>query len=334
MNLLEEKLTKFPKIELHLHIDGSVRPTTVSELLHLPLAEVEQKMKVDSNVTSLTGYLEKFDLPIMAMQTKENLKRITRELLEDLKKEHVIYAELRFAPMFHTKEGLSLEEVVESVLEGMKEVKKIKSNLILCCMRHDIEKRNIHNLETIEVAKTYYKKGVVALDLAGDESCYPTILFHDLFQKMKDYKLPFTIHSGEVNHISNIKSALFFGAQRIGHGIYSIQSQDLLNQISQKQVTLEICPQSNVDTFQVKEKQNHPIKTLYQKVLVTVNTDNRTVSDITLTKEYYDLVTLMNFKIEDLKNMNLNAIQCSFLDEEEKEQLKKEIEGGYYDTTY
>ena len=332
MELLEI-LKALPKVELHLHIDGSVRPSTVSELLNLPMEEVEKQMKVGSDTTSLTDYLKKFELPIMAMQTKENIKRVTKELLEDLKQENVIYAELRFAPMFHLKQGLTMEEVVESVLDAMKEVEGIKSNLILCCMRHDIENGNFLNLKTIEVAQKYKEKGVVGLDLAGDESCYPTLLFHELFQTMKNQNLPFTIHSGEINNLLNIKSALSFHTKRIGHGIYASTDSDLLKEIKEANITLEVCPQSNVDTFQVKEKNNHPIQQLFKEVLVTVNTDNRTVSNITLTKEYYDLMTLMNFKIEDLYRMNLNAIDCAFLKEEEKEQLKKML-GGYYDTTY
>lgn len=332
MELLE-KLKKLPKVELHLHIDGSVKTSTVSELLNLPIEEVEKQMKVDSDVSSLTDYLKKFELPIQVMQTKENIKKVTKELLNDLKKENVIYAELRFAPMFHLNQGLEMEEVVESVLEAMQEVEGIKSNLILCCMRHDIENGNLLNLKTIEVAKKYHKKGVVALDLAGDESRYPTNLFCDLFQTIKELNLPFTIHSGEVNHLSNIQSALSFGATRIGHGIHVYKDANLLKKLKEKNVTLEVCPQSNVDTFQVKEKKNHPLQRLAQEVLVTINTDNRTVSDITLTQEYYDLVTLMDFTIEDFKQMNLNAIECAFLKEEEKHELKEKI-GEYYDTTY
>lgn len=330
MAILRERLKKYPKIELHLHIDGSVRPKTVSELLKLPLPEVEAKMMVDKKTHSLTEYLTKFDLPILAMQKKEHIVRIIEELLEDLKSDHVIYAELRFAPLFHTKEGLTIEDVVKTILDTMKKEAEIKTNLILCCMRQDIEEGNIHNLETIEVAKKYG----LAVDLAGDESHYPTILFSDLFEKIRNAHLPFTIHAGEAAGSDSIEAALSFGTKRIGHGIRAMESPSLLKRLKHENVTLEICPDSNIDTLAVSKKEDHPIKELYSQVSVTVSTDNRTVSGIDLTKEYQDLIELMHFTIDDIKQLNLNAIHASFLDEKEKEELRKKIEEGYRDATY
>lgn len=333
METLTEKIRALPKVELHLHIDGSVRPKTVSELLNLPLPEVEEKMMVSKETHSLTDYLTKFDLPIEAMQTKENLKRITKELLDDLKEEHVIYAELRFAPMFHTKKRLTQEEVVDTVWSSMKEVEGIQSNLILCCMRHDIENGNIHNFETIELANKW-KDRRIALDLAGDESKYPTILFEELFQKIRAYDLPFTIHAGEASDYHSIEAALSFGAKRIGHGIRASENSALMEQLQHNHVILEVCPDSNVDTMAVLKKQDHPIFQLYHHVLVTVNTDNRTVSQINLTDEYRDLIELFHFTWDDLKKININAIKGAFIDEKEKQILYQKIEEGYHDTTY
>ena len=327
------KLKELPKIELHLHIDGSLRPSTVAELSGISLEEVEKRMICDKKIHSLTNYLEKFDLPIQVMQKKENLKRVTRELLEDLKEDYVIYAELRFAPQFHTKEGLNQEEVVEYVLSAMKEVTGIKSNLILCCMRHDIETGNKNNLETIEVARKYQKEGV-CLDLAGDEAKYPTILFEDLFLKMQEYGIPYTIHAGEAADYHSVEAAICFGTKRIGHGVQAIASESLLKKIREEEITLEVCPDSNVDTEVVSDKKFHPIKELFSKVSVTLNTDNRTVSKITLTEEYEDLMKLFHFTIEDFKKMNENAIKAAFLNEKEKKELLKVIEEGYHDSTY
>lgn len=327
---METILKKLPKVELHIHLDGSVRVKTVAELLKLEEDIVRKQMVCDRNIASLTEYLEKFELPIAVMQTKENLKRITKEVLEDLKEEHVIYVELRFAPLLHIKKGLSQQEVVEAVIEGLEEVKGITCRLILCCMRD----KKVENLETIKVAQKFKNSYVVALDLAGDESRYPTYLFQDLFLKAKKLGIPYTIHAGEASDYHSIEEALLLGASRIGHGVAAIQNQTIMEELYKKHILLEICPQSNVDTKLVSEKQNHPVKQLYSNCLISINTDNRTVSQITLTKEYEDLIKIFGFTIEDIKQCNLNAICYSFLKQKEKEILKKQIEEEYNDTTY
>lgn len=323
---------KLPKVELHLHLDGSVRISTVAELLDIDYEEAYSKMVCDKNIHSLTDYLTKFELPVKVMQTKENLKRVTKELLEDLKEEHIIYAEIRFAPLLHTKEGLSQKEVVEAVIEGVKEVTGIVCNLILCCTRDNLE--NEKNFETVEVAKLFLNQGVVALDLAGDESKYPTKMFQNLFNRAKKLGVPYTIHAGEASDDQSILEALHLGAKRIGHGIAAIENRELMKTLKENKILLEVCPQSNVDTSIVVEKKDHPIKQLFSNALISVNTDNRTVSNITLTEEYEDLIRLFNFTIDDIKICNLNAINCSFLGEQEKENFRKQIEEGYYDTTY
>lgn len=327
-------LKAVPKVELHVHLDGSVRVKTVAELLHKNESEVKMQMMCDQKTLSLTDYLTKFELPLEVMQTKENLQRITRELLEDLKEEHVIYAEIRFAPFFHTKQGLTQEEVVKSIIEVMDSMDGISCNVILCCMRQDLVYENQNNFKTLEVAHKYLHHGVVAIDLAGDESLYPTSQFESLFLKARQLGIPYTIHAGEASDYHSIESALDMGAFRIGHGIAAIQNIGLLKKLKEKKILLEVCPQSNMDTQIVRNKKDHPIKQLYQTCLVSINTDNRTVSNITLTKEYEDFIRLLNFSLEDIKICNLNAIEHSFLKEDQKEKLKKQIEEGYYDTTH
>lgn len=321
-----KELIKLPKVELHLHLDGSVRISTVCELLNITNLEAQNKMIVDNNVKSLTDYLSKFDLPLKVLQTKDNIKRVVKELLEDLKKENVIYAEIRFAPMLHVNLGLTYEEIVESVVEAKNEVNDIKCNFILCCMRYDILNNNINNLKTIEVAEKYYKKGVVALDLAGDEKKFPTKDFKELF---KNTNIPLTIHAGEADSYKSIEDALLIGASRIGHGIEIINNKDLMEEVNKNKIALEICPQSNIDTCAISDKKNHPITKLINKVLVTINTDNRTVSNITLTKEYEDLINLCNFSIEDIKKCNINAIKSAFISDKEKQELLDIIQKEY-----
>ena len=311
------------KIELHVHLDGSVRPSTVSEILNLDLNYVKKNMVVESDNEDLSCYLTKFDLPVRAMQTKDNLKRVAKELAIDLKNDDVIYAEVRFAPQKHTLNGLSLNDVVLSVLEGLKSVNGIKINLILCMMRGDNFNKN---KDVIDVCQKYLGSGVVALDLAGDEKHFKTKDYKALFDIAKQKEVPFTIHAGEADNYQSVKDAIGFGAKRIGHGINITENDDVINEVIKNKVTLEICLTSNVQTKSVKSYVDHPIKKLYEKgVLITINTDNNTVSDITLSKEYELLEKYFNFTKKDFYNFNKNAVNASFISNEEKEELINEL---------
>ena len=308
------------KVELHVHLDGSVRPSTVSEILDISLEDAKKEMIVSKNNQNLSEYLTKFSLPLKVMQTKENLKRISKELALDLKKDEVIYAEVRFAPYFHTKEGLSYDEVVTSILEGIKEVTGIKINLILCMMRGVDFK---YNLETINCAKRFLNNGVVALDLAGDEHNYETKEYEELFEIAKKENIPFTIHAGEADGRDSILSAIDFGTTRLGHGIICLEDRNTIKKIKDNKITLEICPTSNIQTKVFNSFKEYPIKKLLKEnILITINTDNRTVSNTTLNKEYDILHKYFNLTNEDFLNFNINALNASFISEEEKEQYK------------
>lgn len=318
----EEKMTlqDMPKIELHVHLDGSVRETTVQELLGTD-KDIHKDVCVSATCQDLNMYLTKFSLPLEVMQTEENLKRIGEELALDLQADGVMYAEVRFAPFLHTKKGLSLDQVVASVLEGFKKVQNIEVHLLLCMMRGAKEEENE---AVIEVATHYLHQGVVGIDLAGAEGLYPTRLYASLFQKAREKGLPFTIHAGEADGPSSIEDALSFGAKRIGHGIRCLEKPSLVDKIIQNKITLEICPTSNVQTQAVASYKEHPIRLLYdKKVPVTVHTDNRTVSQITLTEEYQKLHQVFGFTVQDFVQMNLYAIEACFLNTKEKEDLKE-----------
>ena len=316
-------IQSFPKIELHLHLDGSVRVDTACKLSGLSIEKVKNMMIAPKKCRDLNDYLQKFSLPNEIMQTKDHLVRIAKELVEDLKKDNVIYAEVRFAPLLHTKKGLSLEEVIESVLLGLKD-DSLHVNLILCMMRQfDF----IDNLKTIDLASKYLNQGVVAIDLAGDEKSYPTSNFKELFKIANDKHIPFTIHAGEADGKDSLLSAIEFGAKRIGHGVRCVEDEQISNLIYKNNIVLEICPTSNIQTNTFKNYQDHPIKNLYDKgLLVTINTDNRTVSNITLTDEYTKLVKYFNFTLEDFKKMNINALKNAFLSDELKEKYIKVID--------
>ena len=310
------------KIELHLHLDGSVRPTTISELLNIDVKKAIKLSTLERKSNSLKEYLEKFDIPLKIMQTKNNLERVAQELAEDLLKDQVIYAEIRFAPNKHLEQGLSLEEVIDSILKGLAKV-NIKTNLILCMMRGDSFEKN---LSIIKLAKKYLNKGVVAIDLAGNEAAYPVTEYQELFEIAKKEKIPFTIHAGDADNATSVMKAIILGATRIGHGIRAIEDEEVLNLIKEKNITLEVCPKSNLDTNMYNCLDEHPIKRLYdKKVKITINTDNRTVSNTTLTKTYKDLANTFHFTKEDFIKMNETAIKGAFINDLEKEELLKKL---------
>ena len=318
---MKEQLLNLPKIELHLHLDGSISYNLARQLTGKTIQELKQLMIAKDKCDNLSEYLTKFDFPCSLMQTKKNLKLIAKDLVDRLASQNVIYAEIRFAPMFHTKEGLTYEEIIEAVLDGLKSNTSIKTNLILCLMRGMPKEEN---LKTIDIAEKYLNRGVCAIDLAGDEDKYPLDEYLCLFEIAKLKNIPFTIHAGENGDASEVKKAINIGAKRIGHGIHSIESQEVLDLIKEKNILLEICPTSNVQTNSIDKYENHPIEKLYKlDIPLCINTDNSTVSNITITEEYYKLSRYFNFNMDDYKQMNINAINFSFLKEEEKEELLK-----------
>ena len=308
------------KIELHVHLDGSVRVETASELLGIDLKTCKKNM-VGKKLKSLDEYLTRFDYPVKVMQSYANIKRVAHELALDLIKDEVVYAEVRFAPILHTS-ILSLENVCKAVLDGFDlEKKKIKINLLLCMMRHESKE---NNMKIIDLYLKHLDDRIVGLDLAGSELLFPNEKFTDLFKIINEKRIPFTIHSGEVKLINNIKIALDNDIRRIGHGINIIHNKKLIDEAIKKDVLLEICPTSNIDTFNCKSYQEHPIKKLYDLGLnISINTDDRTVSNITLNEEYRLLKENFGFTDEDFKKINICAMKHSFATKEMKKEIIK-----------
>lgn len=337
---MKEILKKIPKIELHCHLDGSVRPETMYELLIKDGEKIEVKdmnefenlVAVKEECKSLKEYLEKFSFPLRVMQKSENIERITYELLEDLSKQNVKYVEIRFAPFLHMAEGLTFDEVVESVLKGIERAKKdfnILSNAILICMRHE---SGDNSLKVVEHGEKYLGKGVVAVDLAGNEHDFPPEIHKDAFQLAykKGYKI--TIHAGETGIVENIpKSIELLHAERIGHGIAAIKDLKVMELLKEKNIFLEMCPTSNLQTKAVDSIESYPIRRYIEEgVGVTINTDNTTVSNTSLEKEYKFLMDKLNFSIEEILMLIDNSIEAAFISREEKESLieimKKELQ--------
>lgn len=311
-------LRKMPKVELHLHLDGSVNLSLLEEYYGRNLKdEVTAKEKC----LNLSDYLSKFLLPVEYLQSKENITKACHFLSRDLENDGVIYAEVRFAPCKHTS-ILELEEVIETVINAFKKG-NVLINVILCMMRNDSYQ---DNLKVIELASKYLDKGVVAIDLAGDEAHYKTKEFEALFNILNEKNIPFTIHAGEIDDFDSIQDAINFGTKRLGHGINAFKYQELLNNIISKKILLEVCPTSNIQTNVVNKYQNHPIKKLKESgCLISINTDNRTVSNITLTEEYQKLIDNFSFTIDDLIKFNINAINYSYLSDSEKLKKYEEI---------
>lgn len=314
-------IRKLKKVELHVHLDGSVKVSTFADIMEID-EDLARKMSVaGDDCKDLNDYLSLFDTPIMIMQTADVLTRVAEDLVDSFIHDNVIYAEVRFAPNKHTI-NLSLDEVVDAVLDGLKS-EKVKVNLILCMMRGDTFE---DNKKIIELAYKYYDYGVVGVDLAGAEAIYKTEDYKELFNYASSLGIPFTIHAGEADGINSINSAVSFGATRIGHGVRAIESENCMNTLKENDILLEVCPTSNIETKVCSSISNHPIKKLFDYgVKVSINTDNRTVSNITLNDEYELLEKTFHFTERDFNNMNVEAIKHAFINDIEKLKLINKI---------
>ena len=332
-----EEIKKIKKAELHVHLDGSMRLQTIKELAQeqgLELTEEDlKKCIVPEDCKDLNQYLEAFEIPVKVLQTKEALTRAAKELAEDLKADGVVLAEIRFAPGKHTEKGLTQDEVVAAVLEGLRQVDGIHTELILCCMRGPKEdKKNEEiNLETVDVAKRFLENGVCAIDLAGAEKQFPVEDHKNLFEKAKQYGVPYTIHAGEAAGVESIEKAIRLGAKRIGHGTAAIQSEELMRKLAEEGIPLECCPTSNSQTKSIERYENHPINVFLQKgINATLNTDNRTVSGIKLSEEFKKAQDQFGLTDEQLVILIKNSIDASFYNQrlqlQNRNNYKKEEE--------
>lgn len=328
-------LKNIPKIELHCHLDGSVRAETVLEIAkaeHIELEryeleEIKEKLSVSDQCTDLMAYLSCFDIPMAVMQSKESLRRVAYELILDCETDGVKYIEVRFAPFQHMSKGLTFNEVIESVLLGLKQGEDktgVMSGLIVCVMRHDTPERSV---ELVKMAKAYLQKGIVAIDLAGNEHDFPPEIHKNAFILAKEYGFDITVHAGETGIAENIvKSIECLKAERIGHGVFAYKSEAVVAYILDHQIPLEMCPSSNLQTMAVSSIDHHPIRSyLDMGIKVTVSTDNRTVSNTTMTQEYELLATHLNFTEKDFLKIYSNSIDVAFCDDGVKERLKKHI---------
>lgn len=315
-----DRIASMKKIELHCHLDGSMRADTISELVnrHVDIEELSVGMECGS----LAEYLEKFELPIACLQTAEGLKRAAREFILDSAEDGVIYTEVRFAPLLHTSKGLKAFEVMEAVIEGLKEGRELTGTefgAIACAMRH----QSIESSRTmLRELKDFTGEGLAACDLAGDEAAYPMENFMEFFSYAGELGYKYTIHAGECGRAENIRLAIEAGAGRIGHGIAMAGNPGIMKLCRDKRIGIEICPISNMHTKAVDRIENYPVREfLDNKLLVTVNTDNRTVSSTSLEKEYGFLKERAGITEDELLLMRDNAIEASFASDDVKNRL-------------
>jgi adenosine deaminase len=330
-----EAIRTLPKTDLHVHLDGSLRLSTILDIARsegtvLPANTPEglaAAMHVGENTGSLTKYLEAFDVTLQVLQTESALRRAAYELGVDAAAEGVRYMEVRYAPMLHTRRGLALTRVVEAVLEGLRAAQDefhIHSNVIICGIRNISPESS---LEMAELAVAYKNRGVVGYDLAGAEYDHPAKHHLDAFQLVRNNNINVTIHAGEAYGPESIKQAIHVcGAHRIGHGCRLREDGDLLHYVTDHRIPLECCPSSNVQTGAVRDIHNHPLK-FYQDlgVRVTVNTDNRLITDTTVSKELYLVHTEMKVDYRSLKSILFNGFKSAFLPFHERQILLRSV---------
>jgi len=358
-------LRNLPKVSLHDHLDGGLRPETIIELAaavghELPSTDavaLGQWFRDSADSGSLVRYLETFDHTIAVMQTREGLIRVAKEFVEDLAEDGVVYGEVRWAPEQHLQKGLSLDEVVEAVQEGLEAGmaaveetgREIQVGQLITAMRHADRGQEI-----AELAVRHRDNGAVGFDIAGAELGFPASRFRDAFTYLAENNFPATVHAGEADGLASIQSALVDGrALRLGHGVriaedvtVDFESDDdgeqvgmvsfgtLAAWVRDRGIALEVCPSSNLQTGAIagfgEDISAHPIDMLYQTGFnVTINTDNRLMSGVTLTDEFELLVETFDYDLDDLLELTLNAAEAAFLPLEEKEALVEYINEAY-----
>ncbi len=354
-------IAALPKISLHDHLDGGLRPETIIELadaidLELPATDADELgdwFAERSDSGSLVEYLKTFDHTVAVMQTREGLTRVARDFVNDLAADGVIYGEVRWAPEQHLSRGLTLDQAVEAVQEGLElgaddarhHGHIVRTGQLISALRH-----NDHGRELAELAVRHHGRGVVGFDIAGPEDGFPPSRFADAFRYLAENLVPTTVHAGEAAGLDSIRGALVDGrALRLGHGVriaedITIEGTDASNTyvtlgplaqwVRDRGIALETSPSSNLQTGAIapwgEEIEDHPFDLLYQLGFrVTVNTDNRLMSATSLTQELALLADAFDYDLSDFEVFQLNAAESAFLSVEDREELAELITRGF-----
>jgi adenosine deaminase len=344
-----DQIRQAPKVLLHDHLDGGLRPTSVIELAreqgykNLPTTDVDdlrEWFKRGANRHDLTLYLETFAHTVGVMQSKDALERVAAECAEDLAADGVVYAEVRFAPELHTEGGLTLDEIVDAVASGFAQgsaANGIRVGILCTAMR-----TAARSLEIAELSVRHRDRGVVGFDIAGAEKGYPPTQHLDAFQLVQRENFHFTIHAGEAFGPPSIWEAIqYCGAERLGHGVRIIDDiwfdedgQATLGRLAayvrDRRIPLEMCPSSNVHTGVSDSIADHPIKQLTElRFRVTVNTDNRLMSDCSMTSEMQALVDAFGWGLADMQWLTINAMKSAFIPFDERLRIINDIKARY-----
>ena len=333
-----DQIRRAPKVLLHDHLDGGLRPGTIVELARdqkytgLPTidpGELARWFHASAASGSLSLYLRGFTHTIAVMQTPDAVERVAYECGEDLARDGVVYAEVRYAPVFSAQGGMNLEQVLTAVVRGFKRAEgryPITLRQIICAMRDRTD-----SLEMAELAVAHREQGVVGFDIAGEEAGHPPKAHLEAFQLCRRENFSITIHAGEAFGPPSIWQALqYCGAHRIGHGVRLIEDMAIVDEtvvklgplaayVRDKRIPLELCPSSNVDTGAVPSLDEHPIRQfMEQRFRVTVNTDNRLMSDVTLSEEFRRLSRVFSLTLDDVEKLTLIAMKSAFIGYDER----------------
>jgi len=331
-------LRRIPKIELHVHLDGSLRLGTFLDLAkRLPAdRRFPPSLNLRRAVTpkakgSLEEYLESFRYTIAVLQSAKSLERAAFELCEDAAKENVAYLEIRFGPLLHTAYGLSPRDVVQAAAAGCTHAKEafgIEAGLLLTALRNESTERS---MEVAQLAAQFRGKGVVGFDLAGPERGFPPTMHRAAVELAHDARVPVTLHAGEGCCPEHIKEALDLGAARIGHGVYLFKLPAIEKRVAKEGIPLEICPTSNLQVSGfMNSYADHPLKRyLDLGIPVTLNTDNRLMSQIDLTHEYAAIVNAFSLERDDVERIVLAGVEAAFTSDAVKRGLRAKVEAAF-----
>ncbi|HEO1953240.1 TPA: adenosine deaminase [Streptococcus agalactiae] len=330
-------LKELAKAELHCHLDGSLSLPAIRKLANmadiiLPSSDKELRKYViaPAQTESLVDYLKTFEFIRPLLQTKEALRFAAYDVARQAALENVIYIEIRFAPELSMDKGLTASDTVLTVLEGLADAQKefnIVARALVCGMRQSSHKTT---KDIIKHIVDLAPKGLVGFDFAGDEFSYPTDSLVDLIQEVKRSGYPMTLHAGECGCAKHIADSLNLGIKRMGHVTALTGQRDLIKRFVEEDAVAEMCLTSNLQTKAASSIQSFPYQELYDAGgKITINTDNRTVSDTNLTKEYSLFVTYFGTKIEDFLVFNQNAVKASFTSDSEKDTLLHKLQENY-----
>ena len=322
----------YPKIELHLHLDCSLSYEAVQALDPSVTWEIYRSDFVaPAKCTNLADFLTRAPRAIALMQTPNQLRLVINDVFHQLRQDNVYYAELRFAPLLHTEQGISPREVVaivESAVEQASNATGIEAGLILCALRHYTPEQS---MQTVHLVEQFRGTRVVGLDLAGDEAGFSLNAHIPAFRYALEHDLSRTAHAGEASGSDSVRETLkYLQPTRIGHGARSSEDRSLLDILRAEHIHLEVCPSSNIQTNMYETYADHPIDLLYKAgISLGVNTDTRTITPITLTNEYDQLHHFFGWSKQQFLQCNLFAVQAAFLSDEKKKALEQRLQKAY-----